>query len=81
MPTLTHTSPALPPPQVLQILSSNHRLPVALAKGYVARHLERQVADVQADRDAISRLTQETAGMRGEVAKMKGQPRVFQNSR
>ncbi len=34
-----------------------------------------------ADREASSRLQAETATMRAEVAKMRSQPRVFQNSR
>lgn len=50
-------------------------------KGYVARQLQAESAEINKDRETIQRLQQETAAMKAEANKLKTQPHVFQNSR
>lgn len=54
---------------------------VSIVKGYVARQLQKENAEIQKDRDNIAKMQAQTTAMKQEVNKLKTQPHVFQNSR
>jgi hypothetical protein len=56
-------------------------LQVSIVKDYVSRQLQMEGKEIAKDRDTISRLQVETAGMKAEALKLKSQPHVFQSSR
>jgi hypothetical protein len=71
----------LPPLAALTALARNPSLPLALARGFVARALAAEAAAAAADAAAAARLAGETARMRAELRELRTTPRVFQNSR
>ena len=54
---------------------------MSLVKGFVGRALARDTAEIERDREAVAKLAAETAAVTAEVARLKTQPHVFQNSR
>jgi hypothetical protein len=71
----------LPPLAALSALARNPALPLALARGFVARALAAEAAAAAADGAAAARLGAETSRMRAELRELRTTPRVFQNSR
>lgn len=55
----------IPPLLVLQTLAQSRTLTVALVRGYVARQLAAESAEIQRSRDAIQKLQAETAQVGG----------------
>jgi tetratricopeptide (TPR) repeat protein len=71
----------LPPLIVLQKLSKNPNLTLAVVKEYVARQLQQETRLIEEDRKSIEKYQEETAAMRAEVQELRSHARIFQLSK
>ncbi|KAG0579723.1 hypothetical protein KC19_4G119500 [Ceratodon purpureus] len=71
----------LPPLIVLQKLSKNPKLTLAVVKDYVARQLQQETRLIEEDRKAFEKYQEETATMRTEVRELRSHARIFQLSK
>ncbi|GLU08050.1 hypothetical protein SLE2022_249790 [Rubroshorea leprosula] len=71
----------LPPIIVLQTLSRNPCLTLAVIKDYIARKLEQESKLIEEDRHAIEKYQEDTLSMRKEIQDLQTNARIFQLSK
>jgi len=71
----------LPPLVVLQLLAKNRSIKMSSVRQYVSRQLAREMSEAARDREAVTKLSSETQGLRAELHKLKSEAHVFQASR
>lgn len=71
----------LPPIIVLQTLSKNPCLTLAVVKDYIARKLEQESKLIEEDRRSIEKYQEDTSMMRKEIQDLRTNARIFQLSK
>jgi hypothetical protein len=71
----------LPPLQVLETLSANPRLPLAVVAPYVAACLDAELRGLAGNRLKLASLRAETAAMEREIGELRSGARVFKATR
>ncbi|KAI9988114.1 hypothetical protein PInf_024375 [Phytophthora infestans] len=75
---LIDTNPAIPPLQVVQVLSQSRELPVSVIKQYVVNQLASDEKKIEEDEEKIKAFKNDTKQMKDEIAQLSSRAVVFQ---
>ncbi|KAF4318486.1 hypothetical protein BBO99_00007163 [Phytophthora kernoviae] len=75
---LIDTNPAIPPLQVVQVLSQSRELPVSVIKQYVVNQLASDEKKIEEDEEKIKAFKGDTKQMKEEIAQLSSRAVVFQ---
>jgi hypothetical protein len=71
-------NPAIPPLQVVQVLSQSKELPVSVVKQYIANQLLHDEKQIEEDEEKILAFKSHTNQMKEEIAQLNSKAVVFQ---
>jgi len=72
---------ALPPMQVVKLLSSSKHAYMGLLKNYITKNMEREKKEIDEDGRAIRNLQEETKKFKEEILEMKTKAKVWQQTK